>query len=60
MTRFFGPIETLTDEDLTILDTSSGVAGIMELHKVVEEDVQQIVKTIEGDFTIRASGSSEL
>lgn len=60
MTSVFGTIENLTDEDLTIVAASSEVAGIMELHEIVEEDGQQIMQEIDGGFTIPASGALEL
>lgn len=60
MTSVFGTIENLTDEDLTVVAASSEVAGIMELHEIVEEDGQQIMQQIEGGFTIPASGALEL
>lgn len=60
MTSVFGTIENLTDEDLTVVAASSEVAGVTELHEIVEEDGQQVMQEIEGGFTIPASGSLEL
>lgn len=60
MTSVFGTIENLTDEDLTVVAASSEVAGVMELHEIVEEDGQQVMQEIDGGFTIPASGSLEL
>lgn len=60
MTSAFGTIENLTDEDLTITAASSEVAGMVELHEIIEEDGEQIMQQIEGGFTIPASGSLEL
>jgi len=60
MTSVFGTIENLTAEDLTVVAASSEVAGIMELHEIVEEDGEQIMQEIEGGFTIPASGALEL
>lgn len=60
MTSVFGTIENLTDEDLTVVAASSEVAGITELHEIVEEDGQQVMQEIDGGFTIPASGALEL
>lgn len=60
MTSVFGTIENLTDEELTVVAASSEVAGITELHEIVEEDGQQVMQEIEGGFTIPASGALEL
>lgn len=60
MTSVFGTIENLTDEDLTVVAASTEVAGITELHEIVEEDGQQVMRQIEDGFTIPASGSLEL
>ncbi|MCH8566236.1 copper chaperone PCu(A)C [Nesterenkonia sp. LB17] len=60
MTSVFGTIENLTDQDLTVVGASSEVAGITELHEIVEEDGRQIMQEIEDGFIIPASGSLEL
>ena len=53
MSGVFGLIENSGDEDLVITDLQSDVAGITELHEVVDGKMRKI----EGDVTVPAGGS---
>ncbi|GAA1568370.1 copper chaperone PCu(A)C [Leucobacter aridicollis] len=53
MSGVFGVIENHGDEDLTITGLTSDVAGVTELHEVVDGKMRKI----EGDVTVPAGGS---
>lgn len=53
MTGVFGLIKNSGDEDLVITDLKSDVAGVTELHEVVDGKMRKI----EGDVTVPAGGS---
>ncbi|MFF8818315.1 copper chaperone PCu(A)C [Leucobacter sp. NPDC015123] len=53
MSGVFGVIENHGDQDLTITGLTSDVAGITELHEVVDGKMRKI----EGDVTVPAGGS---
>lgn len=56
MSGVFGTLTNHTDSDLTIESVSSDVAGLVELHEVVDGQMRKI----EGDVAIPAGGSYEL
>lgn len=56
MSGVFGTLENTTGEDLTITGVSSEVAGLVELHEVVDG----VMREIEGDVVIPAGGTYEL
>lgn len=53
MTGVFGELENHGDKDLVITGVTSEVAGIVELHEVVDG----VMREIQGDVTIPAGGS---
>ena len=53
MSGVFGTLENHSDEDLVITDLASDVAGVTELHEVVDGKMREI----EGDVVIPAGGS---
>lgn len=56
MTGVFGTIENHGDKDLVITGLTSDVAGMIQLHEVVDGKMQEI----KGDVTIPAGGSLKL
>lgn len=60
MTGIFGTLTNPSGDDVTLIDASSTVAGMVEMHETVVNSGNMIMQEKEGGFSIAAGGSFEL
>ncbi|WP_219106052.1 copper chaperone PCu(A)C [Austwickia sp. TVS 96-490-7B] len=60
MTGAFGKIKNTTDHDITIVSATQNVSDTTELHEMVTKDGKQVMKPVEGGFTVKAGATLEL
>ncbi|GAB3250280.1 hypothetical protein GCM10027425_07580 [Alteromonas gracilis] len=56
MTAAFGVLTNSSDEDVVIESASTDVAGLVELHEVVEKDGQMVMQPKAGGISVPAGG----
>jgi copper(I)-binding protein len=60
MTAAFGVITNTGDDDLTVLSAQTSASDVTELHEVVMQDGQMIMRPKEGGFVVPAGGEHVL
>jgi hypothetical protein len=60
MTGAFGVISNPTDADITVVSAASPVAGMVEIHEVVDKDGAMVMQPKEGGLVVPAGGQAVL